>query len=74
MSTQWLFVWSAPPEIVMKLNAALNGVMADPAAIASLTNLGATVFAGSSADFAAFLADETKKWAGVVRQAGIRPE
>jgi tripartite-type tricarboxylate transporter receptor subunit TctC len=65
---------ATPPEIVMKLNAALNGVLADPAAIASLTNLGATVFAGSSADFAAFLADETKKWAGVVRQAGIRPE
>jgi tripartite-type tricarboxylate transporter receptor subunit TctC len=42
--------------------------------IANLNNLGASVFGGSPAEFAAFLADETKKWDGVVKRAGIRPE
>jgi tripartite-type tricarboxylate transporter receptor subunit TctC len=65
---------ATPSEIVGKLNATLNAVLADPATIASLTNLGASVFGGSPAEFAAFLTDETKKWAGVVKRAGIRPE
>ena len=65
---------ATPSEIVVKLNAALNAALADPATIASLTNLGASVFGGSPAEFAAFLADETKKWADVVKRAGIRPE
>jgi len=65
---------ATPSEIVVKLNATLNGVLADPATMASLNNLGASVFAGSPAEFAAFLADETKKWSAVVNRAGIRPE
>jgi tripartite-type tricarboxylate transporter receptor subunit TctC len=65
---------ATPSDIVVKLNAALNAALADPATIASLTNLGASVFGGSPAEFAAFLADETKKWADVVKRAGIRPE
>jgi tripartite-type tricarboxylate transporter receptor subunit TctC len=65
---------ATPPDIIEKLNATLNAVLADAAMIASLSNLGAGVFAGSPADFAGFLADETTKWADVVKRAGIRPE
>ena len=39
-----------------------------------LTDLGAAVFAGSSADFGKFIADEIEKWSKVVRFAGIKAE
>ena len=65
---------ATPSDIILKLNATINAVLADPAMIASLNNLGASVFAGSPADFAAFLNFETKKWADVVKRAGIRVE
>jgi hypothetical protein len=36
--------------------------------------MGYTVFAGSSADFSKFIADETDKWGKVIRAANIKPE
>jgi hypothetical protein len=39
-----------------------------------LTNLGATVFAGSPTDFGKFIAEETEKWVKVIRTANIKPE
>ena len=39
-----------------------------------LAELGATVFAGSSAEFGRFIANETEKWGKVIRSAGIKPE
>jgi hypothetical protein len=39
-----------------------------------LTDLGCAVFAGSPADFGKFIAEETEKWAKVVKFAGIKPE
>ena len=65
---------ATPTDVIAALNQALNVVLADGAMRASLANLGAEVFAGSAADFAAFLAAETTKWGNVVRQAGIKPE
>lgn len=65
---------ATPPAIVARLNAALNGVLAGQEISERLSGLGASVFVGSSGDFAAFVADETKKWAGVVKRAGIRPD
>ena len=41
---------------------------------ARLADLGGTVLAGSPADFGKLIADETEKWAKVVRFAGIKPE
>jgi tripartite-type tricarboxylate transporter receptor subunit TctC len=65
---------ATPLEVIAKLNGALNTVLFDTAMNGSLASLGASVFLGSPADFAAFLADETKKWAAVVKRAGIKPE
>ena len=39
-----------------------------------LTDLGGTMFASSPADYAKLIADETDKWAKVVKFAGIKPE
>jgi tripartite-type tricarboxylate transporter receptor subunit TctC len=65
---------ATPSEVIAKLNGALNAVLVDQVMSANLASLGASVFTGSPADFAAFLADETKKWANVVKRAGIKPE
>ena len=39
-----------------------------------LADLGGTVLAGSPADFGKLIADETEKWAKVVKFAGIKAE
>jgi tripartite-type tricarboxylate transporter receptor subunit TctC len=63
-----------PAEIVEKLNKEINAALADPNVKARLDNLGATVVAGSPTEFAKFMAEETEKWAKVVKFAGIKPE
>ena len=65
---------NTPPEIVDKLNKEINAALADPKMKARLAELGATVLPGSPADFGKLLADETEKWAKVVKFAGIKPE
>ena len=63
-----------PQPIIDKLNASINAGLADPAMKARLANLGVTVLAGTPADFAKLIAEETDKWAKVVKLAGIKPE
>jgi len=41
---------------------------------ARLAELGGTVLAGSPADFGRLIAEETEKWAKVIKFAGIKPE
>ena len=65
---------ATPPEIVGKLNQEINAALADPNMKKRLTDLGVAVFAGSPADFGKFIADETEKWAKVVKFAGIKAE
>jgi tripartite-type tricarboxylate transporter receptor subunit TctC len=63
-----------PTEIVDKLNSEINAALADPKIKARLADLGATVLPGSPADFAKLIADDTEKWAKVIRSANIKPE
>ena len=65
---------ATPAEIVGKLNQEINGALADPNMIKRLTDLGVAVFAGSPADFGKFIADETEKWAKVVKFADVKAE
>src|SRR5262245_50253367 len=62
-----------PIAIVETLNKEINAALADPNMRKRLTDLGVAVFAGSPADFAKFIVDETEKWAKVVKFAGIKP-
>ena len=64
---------STPAEIVDKLNGEINAALADPRMKARLAELGGTMLAGSPADFGKLIADETEKWAKVVKFAGIKP-
>ena len=61
---------ATPVEIIDKLNQAFNAALAEPAIKARLGDMGATVLAGSPADFGRLMADETEKWAKVVKFAG----
>jgi tripartite-type tricarboxylate transporter receptor subunit TctC len=63
-----------PAAIVEKLNAAINAGLADPTMIARLADLGVTVHVGTPADFGKFIADETEKWAKVIRAANIKAD
>jgi len=63
-----------PAEIVDKVNKAVNAGFADAKVKARLDEWGATALAGSPADFAKFVADETKKWGKVIRTANIKAE
>jgi len=65
---------ATPAEIVDKLNKEINAALADPKMKARLADLGGTVLAGSPADFGKFIADETEKWAKVIKFAGIKAE
>jgi tripartite-type tricarboxylate transporter receptor subunit TctC len=65
---------ATPAEIVEKLNAAINAGLADPKIKARLADLGGDVLALSPADFGRLIADETEKWAKVIRAANIKAE
>ena len=65
---------NTPTEIIEKLNKELNAVLADPKHKAQLANLGATLRAGSPADFGKLIAEETKKWAKVVKSSRAKPD
>ena len=55
--------------IVEKLNKEINAALDNSNVKKRLTALGCAVFAGSPAEFGKFIADETEKWAKVVKFA-----
>ena len=61
-------------EIIDKLNKEINAGLADPKIKAAIADMGGTVLAGSPADFGKLVADETEKWAKVVKFSGARPD
>jgi tripartite-type tricarboxylate transporter receptor subunit TctC len=65
---------STPGEIVDKLNKEINAALTDFAIKARLTDAGGMVLPGSPAEFAKLIADETEKWAKVVKFSGARPD
>src|SRR5262249_13608144 len=60
-----------PIEIIEKLNHEINTGLADPKLKGQLADLGGIILAGSPADFRKLIADETEKWAKVIRAAGV---
>jgi len=65
---------NTPANIVAVLNKQISSALADPKVKARLVGLGGTVLALSSAEFGELIADDTEKWAKVVKFAGIKPE
>jgi len=65
---------NTPVEIIDKLNKEINAGLADTKMKARFADLGATMLAGSPSDFSKLVAQETEKWAKVIKFAGIKPE
>jgi tripartite-type tricarboxylate transporter receptor subunit TctC len=65
---------NTPPEIIAKLNKAVNEVLADPKMQAKLADLGGIPMPGSPADFGKVMADETAKWEKAVKFSGASIE
>ncbi|MGK8221720.1 Bug family tripartite tricarboxylate transporter substrate binding protein [Achromobacter xylosoxidans] len=62
---QWYAVFApanADPQVVAKLNTALNGALNDPAVAAKIDDQGAEVRASTPAELAAFVREEAVKW------------
>jgi len=65
---------ATPDDIIDKLNKEINAILADPKAKVRLADLGASLLAGSPADFGKLVADETEKWGKVVKFSGAKPD
>ena len=65
---------NASAEIIQMLNKDIGTALADPKMKARLADLGGTVLGGSPADFGKLIAEETEKWAKVIRAANIKAE
>jgi len=64
---------STPAGIVDTLNQEINAALADAGMKARISDMGAAPFVSSPADFRRFFADETEKWAKVIKFAGVKP-
>jgi tripartite-type tricarboxylate transporter receptor subunit TctC len=76
-ATNWFGICApknTPPEIINRLNKEINAGLDDPKLRARLADLGGTALPGSPADFGKLIAEETEKWAKVIRAANIKPE
>jgi tripartite-type tricarboxylate transporter receptor subunit TctC len=70
----WAGMWApaaTPPDIVDKLNAAINEALQSPEMIASMKKLGFEYRIGSPQDFADFVAAEIPRWTAVVKASGV---
>ena len=61
-----------PTEIIQKLNADVQAILADPKTKARFLELGAILQPGTPAEFGKLVADETEKWGKVVKFAGAK--
>jgi len=63
-----------PSEIIDKLNKEINAALADSRIKTRLAELGASVLSGEPAAFGKHIAEETKKWAAVVKFSGAKAD
>ncbi|MGH7485109.1 MAG: tripartite tricarboxylate transporter substrate-binding protein [bacterium] len=65
---------NTPVELLDRLNMEINAGLADPKIKARLADLGGGVFSSSRSEFGKFIADETEKWAKVIKFSGAKPD
>jgi tripartite-type tricarboxylate transporter receptor subunit TctC len=63
-----------PPDVVAVLNKAVNAALADPKMKTRIAEFGGTPLVLSPAGFGKLVADETEKWAKVVKTVGLSIE
>ena len=65
---------ATPPEVISKLNAAINAGLNDPKIKAQFAQLGTETVPTSPAEYGKVIVSETDRWTKVIRAAGIRAE
>jgi tripartite-type tricarboxylate transporter receptor subunit TctC len=76
-ANQWYGIGApkgTPAAIVERLNAEINAAFADPAMTARFAGIAGDPLAGSPADFGRLIADETEKWARVIKSGSIKAD
>jgi tripartite-type tricarboxylate transporter receptor subunit TctC len=63
-----------PADIVVKINAIVNQGLADPQLRERILGLGGVPQPMSPQDFAAFIAEQVRRWGDIIRIAGVRIE
>jgi tripartite-type tricarboxylate transporter receptor subunit TctC len=63
---------NTPMEIISKLNNEINAALASPVMKARMADHDGVALGGSPADFGKLIAEETDKWAKVIRAANIK--
>jgi len=61
-------------DAVARLNHEIKAGLADARLKAKLEDVGGMLIAGSPAEFGKLIANETEKWAKVVKFANVKPE
>jgi tripartite-type tricarboxylate transporter receptor subunit TctC len=75
-AVQWYAIGlrkNAPAEAVERLNREINSVLGTSTIRTRLVDMGVAPFPGSSGELGGFVANETEKWAKVIRAGNIRP-
>jgi tripartite-type tricarboxylate transporter receptor subunit TctC len=65
---------NTPNEIIEMLNREVNAGLTDPTIKGRLENMGSPVLMMSPAEFRKLIAEETDRWAKVIKFSNIKPE
>jgi tripartite-type tricarboxylate transporter receptor subunit TctC len=63
---------NTPAEVIDKLNKEINAGLADPMIKTRFADRGGMALRGSPAEFVKLIAEDTERWAKVVRAANIK--
>jgi tripartite-type tricarboxylate transporter receptor subunit TctC len=63
-----------PTDVIQKLNAATNKVLADAAIKEKFAAIGATTTGGAPEDFAKYIREDLAKWTRIVKDANVKVE
>lgn len=63
-----------PADVVTRLNAEINTILADPVTRRKLVDAGANVAPQSIAQFSAFVDNERAKYERIIRETGVKPD
>lgn len=76
-ASQWYGIGApkgTPAEIIDRLNTDINAALADTTMKARFADIGGEPLAGTPGEFGKLIADETEKWAKVVKFTGIKQD
>jgi len=65
---------ATPPEVVARINADVDAVLKDDDVRERLKRQGLAAGGGSSNEFKAFIAEETRKWGEIIKTVGIKSD